>query len=135
MKTPQCYVAAPEQECSCVCGQWIAAGDWLYDEKYCSSLCAENDRPAPQDPYEAARQLKKERIALECGYEDNKERCKNCGKWFWPNHDGNGSYDCAACIPIVEAKAARYLRMYGSRYPAEYQERDEQQAAEAERFR
>ena len=45
MKTPQAHVAAPEEECSCVCGQWIAAGDWLYDEKYCSSLCAENDKP------------------------------------------------------------------------------------------
>ena len=41
---PQAHVAATEEECSCPwCGQWIAAGDWLYQGQYCSSSCWDND--------------------------------------------------------------------------------------------
>ena len=63
-------------------------------------------------------------------HEPEPRRCENCGKKYVPNLS---HYLCDPCVPIVDAEREAYCRLYGMSYPAEYQERDEQQAAELER--
>ena len=58
------------------------------------------------------------------------DACLQCNKRFIP---GQSHFLCDACLPSWEAKREAFCRAWGIGYPAEYQERDEQQAAELER--